>query len=105
MRGFIVSSLLVAAAASAASAVAAADKTIPMPPDHPYATLQPGPGVEITRQQCASCHSSDYIVMQPRGNAKQWEAVVTKMIKVFGAPVSTQDAKTIVEYLARQYGN
>jgi hypothetical protein len=27
------------------------------------------------------------------------------MIKVFGAPVSDQDAKTIVEYLATQYGN
>jgi hypothetical protein len=27
------------------------------------------------------------------------------MIKVFGAPVSEQDAKTIVEYLATQYGN
>jgi hypothetical protein len=52
-----------------------------------------------------SCHSTDYIVMQPHGNAKQWDGVVTKMIKVFGAPVSDQDAKTIVEYLATQYGN
>ena len=87
------------------SALAAADKTIPMPADHAHATLKPGPGVEVTRQQCVSCHSSDYIVMQPRGNAKQWDGVVTKMIKVFGAPVSDQDAKTIVEYLATQYGN
>ena len=87
-----------------ASAVAA-DKTIPMPPDHPYATLKPGAGVEVTRQQCVSCHSTDYIVMQPHGNARQWDGVVTKMIKVFGAPVSEQDAKTIVEYLATQYGN
>jgi len=91
--------------AFAASALAAADKTIPMPADHAYATLKPGPGVEVTRQQCVSCHSTDYIVMQPRGNAKQWDGVVTKMIKVFGAPVSDQDAKTIVEYLAAQYGN
>jgi len=43
--------------------------------------------------------------MQPRGTAKQWESVVTKMVKVFGAPVSEQDAKTIVEYLATQYGS
>ena len=91
--------------ALATSALAAADKTIPMPADHAYATLKPGPGVEVTRQQCLSCHSTDYIVMQPRGNAKQWDGVVTKMIKVFGAPVSDQDAKTIVEYLATQYGN
>ena len=89
----------------ATSAIAAADKMIPMPPDHTYATLKPGAGVEVTRQQCIACHSTDYIVMQPRGNAKQWDGVVTKMIKVFGAPVNDQDAKTIVEYLATQYGN
>ena len=96
--GFLLAVLVV-------SAVAAADKTIPMPADHAYAALKPGPGVEVTRQQCVSCHSTDYIVMQPRGNARQWDGVVTKMIKVFGAPVSDQDAKTIVEYLATQYGN
>ena len=89
----------------ATSAIAAADKMIPMPPDYTYAMLKPGAGVEVTRQQCIACHSTDYIVMQPRGNAKQWDGVVTKMIKVFGAPVNDQDAKTIVEYLATQYGN
>jgi mono/diheme cytochrome c family protein len=83
----------------------AADKTIPMPPDNPYATLKPGPGADVTRQQCVSCHSTDYIVMQPHGSAKQWDGVVTKMIKVFGAPVNDQDARTIVEYLATHYGN
>jgi hypothetical protein len=83
----------------------AADKTIAMPPDQPFATLKPGAGVEATRQQCVACHSTDYIVIQPRGGAKQWDAVVTKMIKVFGAPVSDADARTIVEYLATQYGD
>ena len=29
---------------------------------------------------------------------------MTKMIKVFGAPLSDADAKTITEYLAQQYG-
>jgi uncharacterized protein (DUF697 family) len=42
--------------------------------------------------------------MQPPGDAKQWEGVVTKMIKVFGAPLSEADAKIITEYLARSYG-
>jgi hypothetical protein len=46
----------------------------------------------------------DYVVMQPRGDAKQWEAVATKMIKVFGAPISEADAKVISEYLAAVYG-
>ena len=102
MRGIAGPGLLVLALVAPA---VAADKTIPMPADHAFATLKPGAGVEVIRQQCTPCHSTDYIVTQPRGNAKQWDGVVTKMIKVFGAPVSDQDAKTIVEYLATQYGN
>jgi sulfite dehydrogenase (cytochrome) subunit B len=102
MRHWLVAGLLVVLTAAS---VAAADKTITMPADHAYATLEPGRGAEVARQQCTPCHSTDYIVMQPRGAAKQWDGVVTKMIKVFGAPISEPDAKTIVEYLAIQYGN
>ena len=83
---------------------AAADKTITLPEDHAYAELKPGPGLEATRAHCLTCHSTDYIVMQPRGDAKQWQAVVTKMIKVFGAPIPDQEARAIVEYLASTYG-
>src|SRR5258706_16086018 len=101
MRRLLGPGLLVLALVAAA---VAADKTIPMPADHAYATLRPGAGVEVTRQQCVSCHSTDYIVMQPHGNAKQWDGVVTKMIKAFGAPVSDQDAKTSVQYLEKQCG-
>lgn len=38
------------------------------------------------------------------GDAKQWQAVVAKMIKVFGAQLSEQEARTIVDYLALAYG-
>jgi sulfite dehydrogenase (cytochrome) subunit B len=98
----LVPALLVLALAGVATA---ADKTISLPPDDAYATLAPGPGAELTQRQCVLCHSTDYIVMQPRGGARQWEAVVTKMIKVFGAPADEADAKTIVEYLSTRYGN
>jgi cytochrome c5 len=101
MRRALAAGLL---AVLAGAPAAAADRTITMPPDHAHATLKPGPGVEVTRQQCVGCHSTDYIVIQPRGDARQWDGVVTKMIKVFGAPVSEQDARTIVEYLSTQYG-
>lgn len=84
--------------------VGAEEKTITQPPDHAYARLTSGPGSELTQIQCQACHSTDYIVMQPRGDAKQWAGVVTKMIKVFGAPLSEADAKIITEYLARTYG-
>lgn len=82
----------------------AQEKRITLPPDHAYGHLTPAPGSDVTQTQCQFCHSTDYIVMQPRGDAKQWEAVVTKMIKVFGAPVTDADAKTITDYLARAYG-
>ena len=86
-----------------ADSALAADKTITMPSDNAYARLAPGGGVDVTQRQCIACHSTDYIVMQPRGGEKQWSAVVTKMVKVFGAPVSDEDAKTIVEYLTTHY--
>jgi cytochrome c5 len=97
----LLAALLVALLVATASAQ---EKRITLPPDHAYGGLTPAPGSDVTQTQCQFCHSTDYIVMQPRGNAKQWEGVVTKMIKVFGAPVSDADARTIAEYLARAYG-
>jgi cytochrome c5 len=87
-----------------AATASAQEKRITLPPDHAYGSLTPAPGSDLTQTQCQFCHSTDYIVMQPRGDAKQWEGVVTKMIKVFGAPVSEADARAIAEYLARAYG-
>jgi hypothetical protein len=79
-------------------------KTIVQPPDHPYGALADGPGAQQARNLCGICHSTDYIVMQPRGDARQWEGVVAKMIKVYDAPIGEADAKAIAEYLASAYG-
>ena len=87
-----------------ASAAMAEEKQITLPADNDYATLKPGPHRELAQTQCQFCHSTDYVVMQPGGDAKQWDAVVTKMIKVFGAPINAEDAKTIVDYLSANYG-
>jgi sulfite dehydrogenase (cytochrome) subunit B len=94
----------IALALASLGAAGAQDKTVTLPPDHEYGRLKPGPGVDATRSRCLLCHSSDYIVSQPRGDAKQWEAIVNKMVRVYGAPVSEGEAKAIVEYLAAQYG-
>ena len=88
---------------SAATPAVAQERKIVLPADHDYARLKPGPGSDLTQAQCQFCHSTDYIVMQPGGDAKQWEGVVTKMMKVYGAPLSEADAKAIVEYLAKNY--
>jgi hypothetical protein len=67
-------------------------------------TLKQGPGVEKTSTLCNICHSLDYITMQPPFPRAQWTATVNKMIKVMGAPVNDEDAKTIIDYLSANYG-
>jgi cytochrome c553 len=68
--------------------------------------LKPGPNVEAVKNNCTACHSVDYIQTQPRGPKFKkdfWQAEVTKMIKVYGAPIDDADVGKIVEYLAQTY--
>jgi hypothetical protein len=39
----------------------------------------------------------------PFPNQKLWEAEVTKMIKVFGAPIDDAEARLITAYISRDY--
>ena len=69
-------------------------------------TLLPGPNVKVAEENCGACHSYEYIITQPRGagfGREFWQASVTKMIKVFGAPIKEADANAIVDYLASTY--
>ncbi len=66
--------------------------------------LKEGEGRAKTETYCNVCHSTDYITMQPRFSKAQWTATVTKMIKVMGAPITEEDAKTIIDYLTANYG-
>ncbi|MCJ2131414.1 cytochrome c [Methylobacterium sp. E-045] len=77
-------------------------KTYDMPQE--TAKLHTGSGVEVAEAHCLTCHSPDYIAMQPgqKGHAF-WSAEVTKMIKTFGAPIEEEDAKKIADYLAATY--
>ena len=68
-------------------------------------TLKEGPGLDKVRVSCVACHSLDYIPLNsPFLDGKGWEAVVTKMVKAFGAPIKDEDQKPIAEYLAKYYG-
>jgi len=67
--------------------------------------LKDGPGRQLVEANCVMCHSLDYIPMNsPFLDRKGWEASVTKMIKVMGAPIAEGDAQKIADYLAGQYG-
>ena len=39
------------------------------------------------------------ILHQPRLTAKQWEANVEKMVKVYKAPIDAKDVPAVVDYL------
>jgi len=68
--------------------------------------LKRAPGVENVEANCATCHSLDYIEMNsPFLSAAQWDAEVTKMIRVMGAPIEESDAKAIADYLKKNYGS
>ena len=67
--------------------------------------LKEAPGLAKVETNCGGCHSLDYVVMNsPFPTAVQWDTVVTKMIKAFGAPINPADAKTIGDYLKENYG-
>jgi mono/diheme cytochrome c family protein len=70
------------------------------------AAFKPGANLEVVQNNCTACHSADYIQTQPRGEKFKkdfWAAEVTKMIKVYGAPIEDADVGKIVDYLTANY--
>jgi len=68
-------------------------------------TLKPGAGHDTVENNCGVCHSLDYVATNSSFlDRKGWEAEVNKMINAFGAPIAPEDAKSIVDYLAKSYG-
>jgi mono/diheme cytochrome c family protein len=70
------------------------------------AAFKPGPNLDVMQGNCGGCHSADYILTQPQGpkfKKEFWQAEVTKMITVFGAPIAAGDVPKIVDYLTANY--
>jgi hypothetical protein len=102
MRKLIASLLAIAALSAAAHFAVAGTLTYTLPEE--TVKLRPGLDAETARNNCTSCHSVDYIAMQPPKKGKAfWEAEVTKMIKVYHAPIEQADAAAISEYLGQTY--
>ena len=100
--------LFAAAAGLATSAALVAVNAKPFTYNLPEekAVFKPGPNLEVVQGNCGACHSSDYVLTQPQGPKFKkdfWEAEVTKMIKVYGAPIDQADVGKIVEYLSATY--
>jgi hypothetical protein len=68
--------------------------------------LRQAPGLDKVEALCSACHSLDYVQMNsPFLSAAGWDGEVAKMINAFGAQIDQADAKTIADYLAKNYGN
>jgi hypothetical protein len=63
-----------------------------------------GPGSDAINNNCLACHSADHVLNQPSLSREAWQEVVNKMITAYKAPVSPEDARAIVDYLARTKG-
>jgi cytochrome c5 len=78
--------------------------------EHPVAATAPNlkevttklpqvPGYQTYMSNCTICHSAGYVQNQPELPQKTWTAIVTKMQKTYGAPVSDSAARVIIQYL------
>jgi len=90
----------------AAAAVPATAKPLTYEVPADTSQFKPGPNLELVQGNCGSCHSADYVLTQPVGPKFKkdfWQAEVTKMIKVYAAPIDEKDVPKIVEYLSTTY--
>ncbi|SDN53694.1 hypothetical protein SAMN05216360_10948 [Methylobacterium phyllostachyos] len=100
--------LAAALAALIGTAARAAPETyaLPEPTAQFRAPSDPGQalGFQAVQENCMTCHSADYVAMQPpRKGSAFWGAEVTKMIKVYHAPIEAQQAEAIAAYLGATY--
>ena len=85
-----------------AAATFAAGLKIELPPE--TASFKPTPGSELANGQCLTCHSVDYVVIQPPSSRAYWESCVKKMREKFGATIPDEQVEPLVNYLVQNYG-
>lgn len=77
---------------------------ITLPPETAKLAESPLPGYALAQAMCLTCHSADYVRMQPASSRAYWKGSVVKMQKTFGAPIPDSAVEPIAEYLAKTYG-
>lgn len=71
--------------------------------DEPMA-LADGPGRDLTVGRCIICHSVEYIPSNaPAMNRAGWQKSIQKMKERFGAPITDEESKQILDYLDGHY--
>ena len=66
--------------------------------------LKDAPGRDLTTGRCIICHSLEYIPSNaPAMNRAAWQKSILKMKDRFGAPITDEEAKQILDYLDSSY--
>jgi sulfite dehydrogenase (cytochrome) subunit B len=66
--------------------------------------LRDGAGRDLTIGRCIICHSVEYIPSNaPAMNRVAWQKTIQKMKEKFGAPITDEEAKQILDYLDANY--
>ncbi len=66
--------------------------------------LKDAPGRELTVGRCILCHSLEYLPSNaPAMNRAAWQKSIQKMKDRFGAPITDEEAKQILDYLDGSY--
>src|SRR6266446_4255689 len=75
---------------------------IQLPPE--TSAFKQDTGAEIANGQCLTCHSVEYVVMQPPMPRAFWKGSVQKMQQKYGAPIPDDQVEAVVDYLTKNYG-
>ena len=65
-------------------------------------TLPPGPGADVLKARCVSCHEADIIVSQ-RLSLTAWTRSVDKMVR-WGTTITPAEREVLHPYLAENFG-
>jgi cytochrome c5 len=61
-----------------------------------------GNAKRLFEMKCSACHGLDRATSQ-RKTSQEWERTVLRMKDSLGAPLTDQEARTIIEYLSKNY--
>ena len=69
----------------------------------PGADKPAGDAKELFEKRCGVCHGLDRSTSK-RQTAREWERTVLRMKNSLGALLTDQEARTIIDYLSKNYG-
>jgi sulfite dehydrogenase len=85
-----------------AAAARAAALDIHLPPE--TGAFKQAAGAEIANGQCLTCHSVEYVIIQPPMQRAFWKAEVVKMQQKYGAQIPDAQVEPVIDYLTKNYG-